>query len=429
MGNTAVMDQPELGGDIAAAYLLWEEGVVTSEVLVDVAVQALVDGLDSPSLRVLAGTPHLEAPYEAPELCKWAMAELGIQPSDPMGARVTLPRSIARTIVSGSLDEGRGAREFWLAFPLEADFPELAGEMMGLEDELDGGWGRGSDEIRGEIRRLALRALDVWGDPLSERHRLHSAARRWVIDEFRRWSQAYSELADSGVQASRSDGTWDYTDAAKAIFSRYETAQLILREVERSVPSSFRGLDALRDELVEAARRAQAASHVRAEPAAKEGLMDFVEWLRSDHAPVTELVPFRRTLEQPEVDYWRDEFERRWGVENGLWYPMLAAPTPESVVVVDSALWHRARAVASLRQALIGQGVSVVVSIHELEPSVEMAVALFDPSYAGPGEILATSTFPGWLLYTSHEGTTAITGGPLVDRLSESIEDWERWLA
>lgn len=424
-----MMDQPELGGDIAAAYLLWQEGAVTSEVLVDVAVQALVDGLDSPSLRVLAGTPHAEAPYEAPELCGRAMVELGIQPSDPMGARVTLARSIARMIVSGSLDERRGAREFWWVFPREADFPDLAGEMMGLEDELDGGWGRGSDEVRGEIRSLALRALDVWGDPLSEPHRLHSAARRWLIDEFRRWSQAYGEISDSGVRASRSDGIWDYTDAAKAIFPRYVTAQLILREVERSVPSAFRGLDALRDELVEAARRAQAASHVRAEPAAEEELTDFVGWLTADHAPATELVPFRRTLEQPEVDHWRSEFERRWGVENGLWYPMLAGPTPEAVVVVDSTLWHREAAVASLQQALIDQGVSVVVSIHELEPSAEMAVALFDPIYAGPGEILATSTFPWWLLYTSHEGTTAITAGPLVDRLSETIEDWERWLA
>jgi hypothetical protein len=38
-----------------------------------------------------------------------------------------------------------------------------------------------------------------------------------------------------------------------------------------------------------------------------------------------------------------------------------------------------------------------------------MAVDLFDPSYGVQGEILATSNHPWWLLYTSHEGTTALT--------------------
>ena len=45
------------------------------------------------------------------------------------------------------------------------------------------------------------------------------------------------------------------------------------------------------------------------------------------------------------------------------------------------------------------------------------------------GDIAAAHLlWQSWLLCTSHEGTTAITASPLVDKLSDTIEDWERWL-
>lgn len=106
---------------------------------------------------------------------------------------------------------------------------------------------------------------------------------------------------------------------------------------------------------------------------------------------------------------------------------MLGPKIPDDVVIIDSDVWNRDEAVEALRSVLQAQGVSVVISIHELEPSAEMAVEIFDPGYGSAGEIPATGAFPSWMLYTSHEGTTAFTPGPHVDSLRREMPDWDRW--
>jgi hypothetical protein len=63
---------------------------------------------------------------------------------------------------------------------------------------------------------------------------------------------------------------------------------------------------------------------------------------------------------------------------------------------------------------------------RELEPSAEMSVEIFDPSYGSPGKILATSTHTWWLLYTSHEETTVFTPGPHIESTRREIHDWDR---
>ena len=97
-------------------------------------------------------------------------------------------------------------------------------------------------------------------------------------------------------------------------------------------------------------------------------------------------------------------------------------------MILDSGLWERDEAIEALHDSLEAHGVSVVVSLNEYQSSAEMAVDLFDPGYGIQREILATSTHPWWMLYTSHEGTTALTAGLLVDTLRQRVPDWDRWL-
>jgi hypothetical protein len=59
--------------DVAAA---WASGLTDAERVVDVATDALVAGVESTSLVLLAGTPKAQAAIEVPELLPRAMDEL-----------------------------------------------------------------------------------------------------------------------------------------------------------------------------------------------------------------------------------------------------------------------------------------------------------------------------------------------------------------
>lgn len=67
----------DFDGDLSVAHALWKRGVAPSELLVDTATRALVDGLDTPSPREPAGVRVDDASYEAPALCEATLRELG----------------------------------------------------------------------------------------------------------------------------------------------------------------------------------------------------------------------------------------------------------------------------------------------------------------------------------------------------------------
>lgn len=101
-------------------------GLLLSENLADVAVLALEDGCDSPSLRILAGLTAAEAD-EARAMFDRALAELhGAVPSKRDAVR-HLAREIAKEILSGTMGPHDGAKQIWelsLRIPDE-NLPEL----------------------------------------------------------------------------------------------------------------------------------------------------------------------------------------------------------------------------------------------------------------------------------------------------------------
>ena len=64
---------------LAQAHALWESGQLATEELPEVAVEALVAGIDTPSLRVLAGLPAGRM-SRAVDLLDRALQELGQRP-------------------------------------------------------------------------------------------------------------------------------------------------------------------------------------------------------------------------------------------------------------------------------------------------------------------------------------------------------------
>jgi len=57
---------------------LWSIDAVSPQAVVRCACDALIAGLDSPSLRILAGLTHTEADYDVRHILPAALAELGL---------------------------------------------------------------------------------------------------------------------------------------------------------------------------------------------------------------------------------------------------------------------------------------------------------------------------------------------------------------
>jgi hypothetical protein len=88
---------------LVEACALWSLHVISSEQVVDAATDALAAGLDSQSLRVLAGTPVRAATVEVPELFPRAMAELGLPffCHGGVDGQVVAARAMARALLAG----------------------------------------------------------------------------------------------------------------------------------------------------------------------------------------------------------------------------------------------------------------------------------------------------------------------------------------
>jgi hypothetical protein len=99
-------------------------GSVASEDLPEIATEALVRGLDSPALRVLAGQSRDDV-RDSADLFRVALEELGIDLPDPDSAQWLLARRTAGDIEAGRISPARGATELWRAYGKVRDNGDL----------------------------------------------------------------------------------------------------------------------------------------------------------------------------------------------------------------------------------------------------------------------------------------------------------------
>lgn len=103
--------------------------------IVDAAAAALAEGLDSPSLRMLAGAPHSTADEEASELAPLAFRELGldVKPRLSTEAFVDGARQEAQRLLDGVITERELARRLE-PFCVLAGYPRELSTWIGLND-------------------------------------------------------------------------------------------------------------------------------------------------------------------------------------------------------------------------------------------------------------------------------------------------------
>ncbi len=118
----------------------WVAGDLRAEELPDIATDALARGVDSPTLRVLAGENRDDA-QGLRDLFALVLEELNYPLLDQDSAQWQLIRLTARGIVAGSVDPGDGANQIWRrSFHVteEGDLRVFVGLASELEDHPSG---------------------------------------------------------------------------------------------------------------------------------------------------------------------------------------------------------------------------------------------------------------------------------------------------
>ncbi|MFB7368444.1 hypothetical protein ACFC0D_01135 [Streptomyces sp. NPDC056222] len=137
---------------------------VGSDRLIQAGLDALMAGVESPSLAMLAGLLRSEEP-EAPALFDQVLEELGLlfqPPADPRAAKWAMAYWIAGQIVDGSLDPATGAHLIWADVAYDLDYPEDLQPLVSCAltlDDWDESWDVSVEALKNEAIDAAEQLL------------------------------------------------------------------------------------------------------------------------------------------------------------------------------------------------------------------------------------------------------------------------------
>ncbi|WP_285543872.1 hypothetical protein [Streptomyces lavendulae] len=133
---------------------------VGSDRLIQAGLDALIAGVESPSLAMLAGLLRSEEP-DAPALFDQVLEELGLllhPPAGPRAAKLAMARWIAGQIADGTLDPSTGTYLIWADVASDLGYPEELEPLVHCALNLDGweeSWGVSLEELNREAVEAA----------------------------------------------------------------------------------------------------------------------------------------------------------------------------------------------------------------------------------------------------------------------------------
>ncbi|WP_411138093.1 hypothetical protein [Streptomyces sp. C10] len=139
-------------------------GYFGSDTLIQAGLDALLAGVESESLAMLAGLGRNEE-LEAPELFERVLYELGLDvdvPADARAARWALAYWLAGQMVDGSLDPAAGAFRIWRDVAWDLDYPDELHSLVVCAynlDNWDEHWGVPVEKLKSEAIEAAARFL------------------------------------------------------------------------------------------------------------------------------------------------------------------------------------------------------------------------------------------------------------------------------
>lgn len=138
---------------------------VGSDRLIQAGLNALISGVESPSLAMLAGLLRSEEP-EAPALFDQVLEELGLlfhPPADRRTAKWAMAHWVADQIVDGSLDPATGTHLIWADIAEDLGYPEELEPLIHCAHHLDGweeSWGVSFEKLSREAVEAAKQFLN-----------------------------------------------------------------------------------------------------------------------------------------------------------------------------------------------------------------------------------------------------------------------------
>ncbi|MCR8575925.1 MULTISPECIES: hypothetical protein [unclassified Streptomyces] len=148
-------------------------GYFASDTLIQVGLDALLAGVESESLAMLAGLGRNEE-LEAPDLFEQVLYELGLGvevPADARAARWALAYWLAGRMVDGSLDAAAGAFRIWRDVVWDLDYPDALQPLVVCAhnlDDWDENWNVPVEKLKNDAVEAAAHFLTQ--QPPAEHH-------------------------------------------------------------------------------------------------------------------------------------------------------------------------------------------------------------------------------------------------------------------
>ncbi|MCE9534118.1 MAG: hypothetical protein K8T89_23815 [Planctomycetes bacterium] len=259
---------------------------------------------------------------------------------------------------------------------------------------------------------------------------LHTAARRYCLDQYAFWHKQMTDIARREADATR-----EILDSVAAIVSRYNVLNAIRIELERIEPAKLNGLGDTRKLLILAGELAddiftQGPTREVERKATEEERAAFAAYIRSlSLSSLSEVasLPYRRVLTDEESKSIWPRFRTQWQIGDGYWYPLADCTLPD-VVAFNASAFEVEMPVARLQSILTAHGISRVWELREFGPEYEQDILLFEPFYNG-AEGYWSSAELDWLIYASHESSVTVAGW-LLHELKMAWPSWklEEWI-
>ena len=258
---------------------------------------------------------------------------------------------------------------------------------------------------------------------------LHTAARRYCLDQHAFWCERYSEIVRRHGDRRR-DG-YHYTPEALATFPRYNVLNAIRVEIERIDPSNLIDSEETRARLVlvgrtatdDVSRKPMGQIDQRAMAEEREAFTRYIGALSPSELMAVEPLPYRRVLTAEESKSIWSPVRGRWQIPEHYWYP-LADCALSDVVAFKTRAFEEAMPHERLRGVLAARGIGRVWELREFGPEYELDISLFKPVYDG-AEGYWSSGDLDLIIYASHESSVTVAGR----LLQEITAIWPSWQA
>jgi hypothetical protein len=255
---------------------------------------------------------------------------------------------------------------------------------------------------------------------------LHSAIRRYCIDNHSYWLYKYFELDES----KRFENS-NYTNEAYSIFPRYNILNALLIEIERFQPKDFNDFEEAKEFFCLISKQSESpfaksstneiAKKVEDEESQK--LYAFINQLTDSNLEKVESLFYRRVLSESESQHLREKLREKWNVD-GYWFP-LSTSKPQNTEAFQDKYFEEDFGFEKLQKKLIELGIQKVFELNEGDINYEMETTVFEPCYGISGNegFWFDKSFE-WLIYASHESSITFAG-TVLPKIKESWSNWQ----